>query len=611
LLHKLETKFSYNTIDILNGPLIHWKQYLISLSKQNRIFNLFEYGESKSNTNTLNCNSSTSSPSPMNPVVWDSNTIGFISFNAGNTQVCHTYNTGSDPVNLYNISIMESAIKTDFILIASEYVYAFKIETTQLIQLKKQYILNETIGEKQLNIELHDTTVYKQMQLFSNESLILVFEVADQGSYKLLNTKLHIIGFGTLQKVSNMRSSFVQNNILHLVNSEGSIYRYQYNSEKILPRTDTNIKRRRIAAAVICSVTIGIILMCLTLIILGFLRGSYRRIKIQKEIEMRLLTSEVPIDPSLSEEDKFKKKTVVIPIQDLKFGKRVSEGANGVVYRGTWKKTDVAIKRIKATDDIDAFIQECAILNSMRHMNVVLFLGISQDDGGNRYIVTEFVENGSIDNLIYNDKLESNQILSFSEKVRILKQVCGGMIYLHSMNPPIIHRDLKPQNILLTKTLDAKICDFGVSKYCIDSIMTGVQYGTVEYCPPEILRIEDQESAVYDEKCDVYSFGIIMHEIFFMVKPYQPLSKASQMRINLFTLGQNVLKGKRPDIPFDLDNESDMLHWFTKCHKRAVNEFNAASVRKYFEVCRECWSESAVLRPSFDSLYDRLAELSD
>jgi serine/threonine protein kinase len=113
------------------------------------------------------------------------------------------------------------------------------------------------------------------------------------------------------------------------------------------------------------------------------------------------------------------------------------------------------------------------------------------------------------------------------------------MRFLHRKG--IIHRDLKPQNVLVDKDNICKLCDFGLAKIIDETLTVGV-IGTWQYMAPEILV----ESETYNEKCDVYSFGIMMHEIFTLSKPFTtPLSEY----VNQISLTLKVLNGYRPIIP--------------------------------------------------------------
>ena len=90
-------------------------------------------------------------------------------------------------------------------------------------------------------------------------------------------------------------------------------------------------------------------------------------------------------------------------------------------------------------------------------------------------------------------------------KLSILDEVCLGLRYLHSRNPPIVHRDLTPNNILLSYRLEAKITDLGVAKVVrSDNQKTMTKLpGTPDFMPPEALS----KRPVYGPSLDVFSYG--------------------------------------------------------------------------------------------------------
>ena len=143
--------------------------------------------------------------------------------------------------------------------------------------------------------------------------------------------------------------------------------------------------------------------------------------------------------------DSTHKSANLIPIEELEFKERVSEGAGGVIFRASWRGTEVAVKRIKSNqfgiEDDETFEHEANILMGLRHPNVVLLLGVTIDED-NKYIITEFIKGGSLDKLIYHKKKAKNEIISFGRKIEILKDICRSLVYLHNTRPPIIHRDL-------------------------------------------------------------------------------------------------------------------------------------------------------------------------
>ena len=101
--------------------------------------------------------------------------------------------------------------------------------------------------------------------------------------------------------------------------------------------------------------------------------------------------------------------------------------------------------------------------------------------------------------------VENYDSIPLNVKLSILDEVCLGLRYLHSRNPPIVHRDLTPNNILLSYRLEAKITDLGVAKVVrSDNQKTMTKLpGTPDFMPPEALSIRP----VYGPSLDVFSYG--------------------------------------------------------------------------------------------------------
>lgn len=123
----------------------------------------------------------------------------------------------------------------------------------------------------------------------------------------------------------------------------------------------------------------------------------------------------------------------------------------------------------------------------------------------------------------------------------LVKRVaCGaarGMAYLHNGNPPILHRDLKSANILLNESYTPKVCDFGLSRLkAQERSMTG-NCGTVQWMAPEVLANQS-----YNEKADVFSYGIICIELLTRECPYEGMSA---IQCALAVLNRDY----RPEIP--------------------------------------------------------------
>jgi serine/threonine protein kinase len=125
-----------------------------------------------------------------------------------------------------------------------------------------------------------------------------------------------------------------------------------------------------------------------------------------------------------------------------------------------------------------------------------------------------------------------------SQIIEILRTILKGLLDCHSVN--IIHRDLKPQNIIIDKNnLKPKIIDFGLSLLINPNIdnRSYKRCGTMGYMAPEVAANTSQSRKPYSAKCDIFSFGIIVHMIL---------------------LGYNPLKGKNYEETFEKNMNCDI-----------------------------------------------------
>ena len=149
------------------------------------------------------------------------------------------------------------------------------------------------------------------------------------------------------------------------------------------------------------------------------------------------------------------------------------------------------------------FIRECKLMSSLRHPNIVQFLGVCfQHDSSLPILLMEYMTT-NLESFI-----QASQSVSLSVKISILHDVAQGLAYLHSNSPPVIHRDLTATNILLNSSLSAKITDFGNSRLVditpdqLARTMTCAP-GTLAYLPPEALNPKPK----YDAQLDSFSYG--------------------------------------------------------------------------------------------------------
>lgn len=173
-------------------------------------------------------------------------------------------------------------------------------------------------------------------------------------------------------------------------------------------------------------------------------------------------------------------------------------------------------KRYLTKKAVKDFIKEIEVVNQLRHPNIVLYMGVTLDSSNYYYMITEFVNKGSLFELLHQKKI----ILDDDRIVKLAKQIAMALQYLHRKK--ILHCDLKSQNILLNEDMTVKICDFGLARYKekFQKDNHG-KIGTPHWMAPEILRGER-----YDEAADVYSFGVILWEMLTGEIPYMGRSIA-------------------------------------------------------------------------------------
>jgi len=260
---------------------------------------------------------------------------------------------------------------------------------------------------------------------------------------------------------------------------------------------------------------------------------------------------------------------VVIKASDIIMKKRIGRGQFSDVYHAIYRFTEVAVKRLRHVDDVgvvEELIKEARVMLQLRHPNVVAFMGITAMEGTDLCLVTEYLPRGSL----YDVLVSPNIDIEAEHRRRFSLDCCCGMDYLHSKN--LIHRDLKSKNLLVSKNWEVKVGDFGLSKFLEErqTNHTLTACGTPVFAAPEVLLQEK-----YSFKADVYSFGIVLYEIWVSTTPFKNMSP--------YRLVIEVSKkGRRPIIP----------------ENKVTNEIAA--------LMRQCWHESPELRPSFSELVTAL-----
>ncbi|XP_014731520.1 PREDICTED: tyrosine-protein kinase ITK/TSK [Sturnus vulgaris] len=262
---------------------------------------------------------------------------------------------------------------------------------------------------------------------------------------------------------------------------------------------------------------------------------------------------------------------LVINASELTYVQEIGSGQFGVVYLGyLLNKTKVAIKTIReGAMSEDDFIEEAKVLMKLSHPKLVQLYGVCLEDAPIS-LVFEFMENGCL-----SDYLRS-QRGRFSKETLLgmCLDVCEGMAYLEQNS--VIHRDLAARNCLVGESHVVKVSDFGMSRIVLDdqyTSSTGTKF-PVKWSAPEVFSYSK-----YSTKSDVWSFGVLMWEVFSEGKiPYENRTNAEVV--------EEINAGFRLYKP--------------KLASKAI-----------YEVMSHCWRMGKDERPSFSLLLFQLREISE
>ena len=181
------------------------------------------------------------------------------------------------------------------------------------------------------------------------------------------------------------------------------------------------------------------------------------------------------------------------------------------------------------------FVEECKLMSTLRHPNIVQFLGVAFLPGSRLPALVMERLLTSLHNLLDPETDPTpppdtpKPLFPLSLKCSILHDVACGLAYLHGRSPPVIHRDLSARNVLLNSGMVAKIVDLGVARIVprlrAAATMTKGPGASV-YMPPEAIAPENSnaEKSKYDASIDVFSLGVVTIFTISEVFPGDPLA---------------------------------------------------------------------------------------
>ncbi|XP_031422306.1 protein-tyrosine kinase 6-like [Clupea harengus] len=261
--------------------------------------------------------------------------------------------------------------------------------------------------------------------------------------------------------------------------------------------------------------------------------------------------------PSIPEDD------WELPKSEFTLEQQLGSGYFADVYRGKWKGTvNVAIKILKNNDMLNhrEFQLETQMLKQLRHRHLICLFAISTDSAP-FYIITELMEKG---NLLSFLRGPEGQHMDFMSLTDMATQVSDAMAYLESENS--IHRDLAARNVLVGVDNICKVADFGLARVIKEPFyLSEDKKIPYKWSAPEAIS-----HGRFSNKSDVWSFGILLYEIFtYGGSPYPTYAN--------YEVFQRITEGYRMPCP-------------KTCPKHI------------YDIMLMCWSYSPEERPDFQEL---------
>ncbi|PON54511.1 Mitogen-activated protein kinase kinase kinase [Parasponia andersonii] len=271
------------------------------------------------------------------------------------------------------------------------------------------------------------------------------------------------------------------------------------------------------------------------------------------------------------------------------FERILGKGGFGTVYHGFIDDIQVAVKMLSSSSvqGFQQFQAEVKLLMRVYHGNLTSLVGYC-NEGTNLALIYEYMANGSLDS-----HLSGNigaKLLSWEGRLQIALDAAQGLEYLHSgCKPPIVHRDVKTANILLTENFQAKLADFGLSKFFPTdggSHVSTMAAGTPGYLDPEYYL-----TSRLIEKSDVYSFGVVLLELITGQPPISRLHENERTHISQWA-GFMLANG---DVKSIVD-------------PKLQGDFEINSVWKAVEIAMACVASTATRRPNMSQVVIELKE---
>merc|ERR1712146_202464 len=259
---------------------------------------------------------------------------------------------------------------------------------------------------------------------------------------------------------------------------------------------------------------------------------------------------------------------------------RLGSGACGEVYKGNWRGSDVAVKKLTVDgaahprEIAEDFAKELKVVVGLRHPHICSMLAACLEEGKLAMILE--LADCDMEALFREREHKKLWLTQRSAISQMAIDVARGIGYLHGFAVPLVHRDLNPANCLVFRDYAIKVADFGLTR-ARKAGASMTTCGTPLFVAPEMIAGRDD----YDEKVDVYAFGVLLACLF--ERKSNPYPKSSA--------------------------EKGLVEFLSQVSEGVVRPELGPSSKMVSGLCSRCWDADPQKRPSFEVILAELKEL--
>jgi len=229
-------------------------------------------------------------------------------------------------------------------------------------------------------------------------------------------------------------------------------------------------------------------------------------------------------------------------VRHYRVGELVDAGGMGVVYKAHDERLGrhVALKFLpphlsKQAAAKGRFLVEARAAAALDHPNICTILEIGEADDGQLYLVMPLYDGETVRSRLTKGRLP------FDEAMAIAVQIARGVGAAHAR--AVVHRDIKPSNIMVLRDGTVKVLDFGIATMDDWSPAREARFGTLPYMSPEHVR-----GATIDHRSDIWSLGVLLHEMLTGARPFAQTDPASMTKA-ILSAEPELIATAHPDVP--------------------------------------------------------------